>query len=169
MERDTGVHVFLQNINPKVNVIARLEFELAYCEAKVQHISHYPRRTFLQVGANDFQRLIYISKTGQTQTQKWSSFVDSNTRTHQCYPTNKSLHPSARCWLWVRSKESNWAMVDWDVRWDRVKGTRCYQYDLMMMMMIFCNVYHWLFASGYLNRNFFDSYESVRCDFRFKR
>ena len=38
---DKGVHTTLKNICPKVNVIARLEFELAYYHVAVQHISHY--------------------------------------------------------------------------------------------------------------------------------
>ena len=32
---------FHKVINPKVNVIAWLEFELAYFEAAIQHVSHY--------------------------------------------------------------------------------------------------------------------------------
>ena len=33
-------HAFPKGINPKVNKMAQLEFELAYFEAAVQHISH---------------------------------------------------------------------------------------------------------------------------------
>ena len=35
------VHTFSKGISPKVNVIARLEFELAYFETAIQHLSHY--------------------------------------------------------------------------------------------------------------------------------
>ena len=35
-----GVYTFLLDIGPKVNVIARLEFELASNDIAVQHISH---------------------------------------------------------------------------------------------------------------------------------
>ena len=35
-----GVYTFLLGINLKVNVMARLEYELAYLEAAVQYFSH---------------------------------------------------------------------------------------------------------------------------------
>ena len=38
---DKLVHTFPKGISLKVNVIARLEFELTYYDAAVQHISHY--------------------------------------------------------------------------------------------------------------------------------
>ena len=38
---DEGIHTFFKGISPKVNVIARLEFELAYYDIIVQHVSHY--------------------------------------------------------------------------------------------------------------------------------
>ena len=34
------IHTFPKGISPKVNVIALLEFELAYYDVAVQHISH---------------------------------------------------------------------------------------------------------------------------------
>ena len=38
--RDKGVYTFPKGISPKVNVIARLEIELAYFKAAVQSLSH---------------------------------------------------------------------------------------------------------------------------------
>ena len=38
-------HAFPKSISWKVNMIARLEFELAYFEATVQHVSHYTTGT----------------------------------------------------------------------------------------------------------------------------
>ena len=35
-----GVYNFTKSISPKVNVIARLEIELAYFEVAVHHVSH---------------------------------------------------------------------------------------------------------------------------------
>ena len=35
---DKGVHAFLKGINPKENVIVRLEFELATYNATAQHV-----------------------------------------------------------------------------------------------------------------------------------
>ena len=42
---DKGVHAFSKGICPKVNVIAQLELELAYCNSAVRCISHYTTRT----------------------------------------------------------------------------------------------------------------------------
>ena len=41
MRRDKEVHTFPKSISTKVNVIARLEFELADFEAAVQVFSNY--------------------------------------------------------------------------------------------------------------------------------
>ncbi len=41
---DKGVHTFPEGICPKVNVIARLEFELAYYDSAVQRFNHYTTR-----------------------------------------------------------------------------------------------------------------------------
>ena len=42
---DKGVHTFTKGICPKVNVIAWLEFELAYYDSAVQRFNHYAMRT----------------------------------------------------------------------------------------------------------------------------
>ena len=39
--RDKKIHIFPKGISPKVNVIARLESELAYYNVTVQHVTHY--------------------------------------------------------------------------------------------------------------------------------
>ena len=39
------VHTVLKCISLEVNVIARLEFELAYYDLTVQHVNHYSTRT----------------------------------------------------------------------------------------------------------------------------
>ena len=38
---DKEVHTFPSDISPKVNVIARLEFEHTNCDSVVQHLNHY--------------------------------------------------------------------------------------------------------------------------------
>ena len=38
---ENGVHSFPEGISLKVNVISRLEFELADCDVAVQHVNHY--------------------------------------------------------------------------------------------------------------------------------
>ena len=42
---DKGVHTFPKWICPKVNVIARLEYELAYYDSAVHRFNHYTTRT----------------------------------------------------------------------------------------------------------------------------
>ena len=42
---DKWVHTFPKGIFPKVNVIARLEYELAYYDSAVHRFNHYTTRT----------------------------------------------------------------------------------------------------------------------------
>ena len=42
---DKGVHTFPKGICPKVNVIARLEYELEYYDSAVHRFNHYTTRT----------------------------------------------------------------------------------------------------------------------------
>ena len=42
---DKGIHTFPNGICPKVNVIARLEFELTYYDSAVHRYNHYTTRT----------------------------------------------------------------------------------------------------------------------------
>ena len=42
---DEGVHTFPKGICPKVNVIVRLEYELAYYDSAVHRFNHYTPRT----------------------------------------------------------------------------------------------------------------------------
>ena len=44
-----GFNYFSNDISPKGNVIARLEFELVYFVEAVQHFSHYATRSILIV------------------------------------------------------------------------------------------------------------------------
>ena len=39
------IQYFLKGISPKVNVVVQLEFELAFYDTRVQHISHYVMET----------------------------------------------------------------------------------------------------------------------------
>ena len=43
--QDKGVHTFPKGICPKVNVIARLEYEFAYYDSAVHRFNHYTTRT----------------------------------------------------------------------------------------------------------------------------
>ncbi len=43
--KDKGVHTFPNGICSKVNVIARLEYELAYYDSAVHRFNHYATRT----------------------------------------------------------------------------------------------------------------------------
>ena len=40
-----GVHNFFKGISPKVNVLARLEFKLAYYDSPVQRFNNFTTRT----------------------------------------------------------------------------------------------------------------------------
>ena len=40
-----GIRTFPKDINPKVNIIGRQEFELAYDKIAVRHVSHHATRT----------------------------------------------------------------------------------------------------------------------------
>ena len=53
---DNKVHTFPKGINPKVNVIARLEFRLANYDVAVQHVNQCAVETVLD--------MIFISKIG---------------------------------------------------------------------------------------------------------
>ena len=59
---DKGVHTFPKGICPKVNVIARLEYELAYYDSTVHRFNHYTTRSppHLIVFSNTWSAL-YIS------------------------------------------------------------------------------------------------------------
>ena len=56
---DKGVHIFPKGICPKVNVIAQLEYELAYYDSAVHHFNHYPTRT-----PPCSNKLVKVSKVG---------------------------------------------------------------------------------------------------------
>ena len=42
---DKEVHTFPKGICPKINIIARLEFKLAYYDSAVHHFNYYTTRT----------------------------------------------------------------------------------------------------------------------------
>ena len=57
-ERDKRFHAFSKSISPKVNVIAQLEFELAYFKVAVQHSSHYATETPLSYQEKGILKLL---------------------------------------------------------------------------------------------------------------
>ena len=58
---DKGVHTFPNGICPKVNVIVRLEYELAYYDFAVHRFNHYTTRTpFNSLGTlSDINRFLH--------------------------------------------------------------------------------------------------------------
>ena len=54
------VHIFPKGINPKVNVIAWLEFELAYYDFAVEHVSHYATGSYQSLFISQTNRIIII-------------------------------------------------------------------------------------------------------------
>ena len=60
---DDEVHTFPKGICPKVNVIVRLEFELAYYDPAVHRFNHYTTRTPLHKPGYIY-RTVKIHKPG---------------------------------------------------------------------------------------------------------
>ena len=60
--KDKGVHTFPKGICPKVNVIARLEFELAYNDSAVRRFNHYTTRmrTCVRVCLKSFYVVVVV-------------------------------------------------------------------------------------------------------------
>ena len=63
---DKEVLSYPTGISPKINIAMRLEFELAYFEASVQHFNHYATETlslflivFKQMGSCSFKNVTY--------------------------------------------------------------------------------------------------------------
>ena len=52
-----GIHIFLRGISPKVNVIMRREFKLAYFEAVVQHFNHKATETSSYLDRNTWYNM----------------------------------------------------------------------------------------------------------------
>ena len=75
---DKGVHTFPKGICPKVNVIARLKYELAYYDSAVHRFNHYTTRTppsFVFKGESNFEGYLitmyfyhYFSTSRHTHT-----------------------------------------------------------------------------------------------------
>ena len=84
---DKGVHTFSKDICPKVNVIARPEFELAYNDSAVHCFNHYTMRTHpsglvLLVSWNNIiaGKLFVLLKNSWNHTTECKWFVlDRNT------------------------------------------------------------------------------------------
>ena len=73
------VHAFPKGTNPKVNVIARLEFDLAYFKAldKQLHQGNFSNRhSFLSQVENFQYSLVYRDK--ENDTEKWTWLIDFN-------------------------------------------------------------------------------------------
>ena len=104
---DKGVHIFPKGICPKVNVIARLEHELAYYDSVVHRFNHYITRT-PPMGQID----LYLRETFITSV--WVKILRYYTKNAE---TSKTLRhydipqPSQSKYL-----ESNWCLFAFHVR-----------------------------------------------------
>ena len=87
--KDKGVHTFPKGTCPKVNVIARLEYELAYYDSAVHRFNHYSTRT------PPPPTQVPMDKYGETQGRYiwWSS--------------NKRIHEGPNVW-WTT--EQSWTV-----------------------------------------------------------
>ena len=110
-----GSQTFPKDINPKVNR-ARLEFELAYNDPVVQHISHYTTGIPITTTTWVVNSIILLYLTNSKRYQAYT-----RVRLH-CRQTNKNIPPSAdtRC----RVDDLIGTMIKSD-RWqEKVKGIR---------------------------------------------
>ena len=55
------INTFPKDIDPKVNVIALLKFELAYNGVKIQHVSHYATEIALRKAGRYIGWLCFIA------------------------------------------------------------------------------------------------------------
>ena len=78
---DKGVHTFPKGIWPKMNVIARLEYEFAYYDSAVHRFNHYNTRTprqqvdFTVPTVKRKKKLWEISSTCNRFRLVWFSFM----------------------------------------------------------------------------------------------
>ena len=77
---DKGAHTFPKGICPKVNVIARLEYELASYDSAVHRFNHYTTRT---PPAYRYRYSIYTYKY---------AYLHTHTHTHTCYANMTIQH-----------------------------------------------------------------------------
>ena len=65
-----GVHTFPKGICPKVNVIARLEYELTYNDSAVHRFNHYTTRTPPQKVSKEEKRRQKKKKIYESKIEK---------------------------------------------------------------------------------------------------
>ena len=74
----TGVHTFPKGICPKVNVIARREYELAYYDSAVHHFNHYTTRLYTKKKEKRTRQYFAETITGTDQSMQctccWNVF-----------------------------------------------------------------------------------------------
>ena len=70
-----GIHTFPKSICPKVNVIARLEYELAYYDSAVHRFNHYATRT-LTSNLEFLKSQCFMFKSSYVR-EKINEFIDS--------------------------------------------------------------------------------------------
>ena len=80
--KDKGVHTFPKGIYPKVNLIARLECELAYYDSAVHHFNYYTTRTPIFVWVEPIllriSRYLCSTKFCWLYSLKISFFIDKS-------------------------------------------------------------------------------------------
>ena len=85
-----GVHTFPKGICPKVNVIARLEFELAYYDSAVHRFNHYTTRTPWYYTCANFKLLIQTDLINKFIQVQEIYFIHPGTLT-VCYKFHESI------------------------------------------------------------------------------
>ena len=139
---DKGVHTFPKGICPKVNVIARLEYELAYYDSTVYRINHYTSRTppinleFHQLDHKFYKYIpAYFSGNLTISTQDGTSLklVDKFTYLGSSVSsTEKDIDTRlTKAWTAIDSL-SIYGNQTWPIKWNAVSSRqRSYRYCCM--------------------------------------
>ena len=95
-----GVHTFPKGICPKVNVIARLEYELAYYDSAVHRFNHYTRRYSTKTitdadNADDIALLVNAPAQAETRNEplQESAPMSIYTKRNICALTKQATSP----------------------------------------------------------------------------
>ena len=86
---DKGLNTFLKVINPKVNIIVQLEFELAYYDVTVQHINYYTMWTIVNATSLKHDKKNWILIFNCSSFKRLKHRFQFNIAFFSVYPTKK--------------------------------------------------------------------------------
>ena len=86
-----GAHTFPNGICPKVNVIDRLEFELAYGNVTVQHVNHYTKGDSLCMGKKDLIHVWRLTMAKECNRLDALAMVRTQSKRRKILNSNKEV------------------------------------------------------------------------------